>query len=104
MKAGWYKDTIQCYKGKMRWYDGTKSQYHDGMEDNKEDNRELQTNTTIKWRQGTVLRMTMRMERTRMTVVTITRKMKMTKTKWVVRWRLSRGWECNNQIKYNSVL
>jgi hypothetical protein len=24
---------------------------------------------------------------------------KMTKTKWVVRWRLSRGWECNNQIK-----
>jgi hypothetical protein len=44
------------------------------MEDDKEDNEELQTNTTIKWKQGTVSRITMRMKRTRMTVVTITRK------------------------------
>ena len=52
MKAGWYKykDTIRCYKGKTQWYDGTKSQYHDGMEDDKEENEELQTNTTIKWK------------------------------------------------------
>ena len=35
-KAGWYKDTIQCYKGTTRWYDATKSQYHNCMEDDKE--------------------------------------------------------------------
>ena len=74
-KAGWYKDTIQCYKGITQWYDGTKSQYHDGVEDNKEDNKELQTDTTIKeWKQGTVSMITMRMKRTRIIVVTITRK------------------------------
>ena len=90
-KVGWYNGTIQCYKGTTQWYDGSKSQYHDGMEDNKEDNKGLQTNTTSKWRQGKVSRMTMRMKRTRMTVVTITKIMQMTTTKWAVRWRLSRA-------------
>jgi len=85
------KGTIQWYKGTTRWYDGTKSQYHDGMEDGKEGAKGLRTNTTITWRQGTVSRMTMRMKRTRITGVTITKKMKVTMTKWAVRWRLSRA-------------